>query len=98
MKNQTCCFTGHREIPPEEVPTLRGALLETVEGLVRQGVLYYGTGGARGFGNARGAGCSTPETEIPLHPADTRSALPYPDKGMAPAGGPPIRSHPPEGR
>ncbi len=49
MKDQTCCFTGHREIPPKEVPALRRALLETVEGLVRQGVLYYGTGGARGF-------------------------------------------------
>lgn len=32
MKNQTCCFTGHREIPPEEISALRRALLKTVEG------------------------------------------------------------------
>ncbi len=49
IKEKTCCFTGHREIPAHLYPALTKALEETLRGLIRQGVLYYGAGGALGF-------------------------------------------------
>lgn len=45
----TCCFTGHRRIPPEVVAPLRERLEAEIESLIRQGVRYFGAGGALGF-------------------------------------------------
>ena len=45
----TCCFTGHRRIPPEAVAPLRERLEAEIESLIRQGVRYFGAGGALGF-------------------------------------------------
>ncbi len=49
MISKTCCFTGHRDIPQNEVDYLNRRLYEEIEKLVKIGVLYYGSGGARGF-------------------------------------------------
>ena len=49
MKQKTCCFTGHRILPKEQIPFIRARLEEEVLRLIHQGVLYYGCGGARGF-------------------------------------------------
>ena len=49
MKSKTCCFTGHRDIPYNEVDYLNRRLYEEIEKLVKIGVIYYGSGGARGF-------------------------------------------------
>lgn len=49
MRNQTCCFTGHRHIPPEVLPALSAELETTVRGLINSGVRYFGAGGALGF-------------------------------------------------
>ncbi len=49
IKEKTCCFTGHREIPDFLYPALTKALEDTLRGLIRQGVVYYGAGGALGF-------------------------------------------------
>lgn len=46
---RTCCFTGHRQIPPEERAELAGRLERTVASLYRRGVRYFGAGGALGF-------------------------------------------------
>ena len=48
MKNQTCCFTGHR-ILPEPMDVIEKRLLEAVEAAIQEGYLYFGAGGARGF-------------------------------------------------
>lgn len=48
MKNQTCCFTGHRELA-EPVEVIEKRLLDTVEKLIQSGYRYFGAGGARGF-------------------------------------------------
>ena len=93
MKNQTCCFTGHREIPPEEISALRRALLKTVEG----GVLYYGAGGAR-LRYTGGKSRSVPEAEIFPHPADTCFALPFPDERLVSQRGQSVQRHPAKGR
>lgn len=49
MRERTCCFTGHREIPAEEIDAVIAALEHTVRELVKSGVVYFGVGGARGF-------------------------------------------------
>ena len=48
MREQTCCFTGHRRLP-EEAEDLFFRLTQTIERLVKEGVRYFGVGGALGF-------------------------------------------------
>ena len=49
MKDITCCFTGHRKIPPEQYHHIVERLKVTIIKLIHQGVVYYGAGGALGF-------------------------------------------------
>ncbi|MEY8574690.1 SLOG family protein [Oscillospiraceae bacterium 21-37] len=49
LRGRTCCFTGHRNIPPEEVEGIQQKLETTILELYNQGVIYYGAGGALGF-------------------------------------------------
>lgn len=45
---RTCCFTGHRQIPPVDRPWLEARLEQTIMELYRRGVIYHGVGGALG--------------------------------------------------
>ncbi len=49
MKSKTCCFTGHRKIPGDELPQIKTKLKNTIIELINNGVIYYGAGGALGF-------------------------------------------------
>lgn len=49
MKNRTCCFTGHRKLSYEKLGRIALRLREEITSLIRQGVIYFGTGGALGF-------------------------------------------------
>ena len=49
MRSQTCCFTGHRQIPPEKWAEIAGQLERVIVSLYQRGVRFYGAGGARGF-------------------------------------------------
>lgn len=49
MKEQTCCFTGHRKIPAEQYARIAERLRAAIIRLIHQGVIYYGAGGALGF-------------------------------------------------
>lgn len=49
MNEKTCCFTGHRRIPPETYSLLFKRTEEIVEALIKKGYLYFGAGGAMGF-------------------------------------------------
>ncbi len=49
MKNQSCCFTGHRIIPPEDMSVLCQWLIETIEELISHGITRFFSGGAIGF-------------------------------------------------
>ena len=49
MRNETCCFTGHRELPAAELPRIRQQLEQIVSRLAGEGIRYFGTGGAVGF-------------------------------------------------
>lgn len=82
----TCCFTGHRRIPPEVVAPLRERLEAEIESLIRQGVRYFGAGrrpGLRHPGGGSGAGL---KGGIPVHPPDPRAALPGSDAGLGGGG------------
>lgn len=43
------CFTGHREIAPQDVTAVKQALIRTIDGLVDRGITTFITGGALGF-------------------------------------------------
>ena len=49
MKEKTCCFTGHRDIPSGAYQHIFNKTEETVEILIKKGYLYFGAGGALGF-------------------------------------------------
>lgn len=49
IKNKTACFTGHRKIPPEEIPMVKKRLREVLIQCIENGYRYFGSGGARGF-------------------------------------------------
>ena len=49
MKKETCCFTGHRDIPAREETTVRSKLREQILDLLEKGYNTFLVGGARGF-------------------------------------------------
>lgn len=49
MKNQTCCFTGHRKIPPEQYEDITKRLKTEITALIHKDIIYFGVGGALGF-------------------------------------------------
>jgi len=49
MRERTCCFTGHRELPFLKRKMIARKLEQTVTGLIQSGVQYFGAGGALGF-------------------------------------------------
>ena len=49
MKNRTCCFTGHRKIPPEDLEQISRRLENILIQLIEKGYKYFGAGGALGF-------------------------------------------------
>ena len=46
---QTCCFTGHRHLQPEEQAEIASRLERVIVALYQKGIRYYGAGGALGF-------------------------------------------------
>ena len=49
MKSRTACFTGHRELPADDLPEISKHLEDTLVTLIEQGYRYFGAGGALGF-------------------------------------------------
>ena len=49
MREQTCCFTGHRKIPSMQAKKIAGRLKDEIIKLIDQGYIYFGAGGALGF-------------------------------------------------
>ncbi len=48
MKNRTCCFTGHRNLNSNTTLLKQKLKLQIIE-LIKDGYIYFGAGGARGF-------------------------------------------------
>lgn len=50
MRQETCCFTGHRDLPLNLLPAIRRQTAEAVKRLiVGSHVRYFGVGGAIGY-------------------------------------------------
>ena len=49
MREQTCCFTSHRELPPEEQAEIASRLERVVVSLYQKGIRAYEVGSALGF-------------------------------------------------
>ena len=54
VREQICCFTGHRELPVWGRKQLAAKLEATITGLIDRGIIFYGAGGARGFDYEKG--------------------------------------------
>lgn len=48
-RKKTACFTGHREIPFSQRKLLEQLLDSVIEALYKNGVIFFGCGGAYGF-------------------------------------------------
>lgn len=49
MKEKTCCFTGHRDVPTRDKQAIIKNIERKVRELIGAGYLYFGVGGAIGF-------------------------------------------------
>lgn len=49
MREKTCCFTGHRNIPLLKRKTVAQRLKDELMALINNGYQYFGAGGALGF-------------------------------------------------
>jgi len=49
MREKTCCFTGHRDLPAKEQEQISRKLEHTIAGLIQTGVCRFMAGGAVGF-------------------------------------------------
>lgn len=49
MREQTCLFTGHRDIPEQDIAEIKKRTRAAIISLIEKGVIYYGAGGARGY-------------------------------------------------
>lgn len=44
MRERTCCFTGHRDLPKADIPYIAQRTEAHILSLIRRGVLYFGVG------------------------------------------------------
>lgn len=49
MREKTCCFTGHRDIPAGEMEAVQARLKQTILALYNRGIRCFIAGGALGF-------------------------------------------------
>ena len=49
MNEQSCCFTGHRQLPPGDEAAITEKLSAQIDALAEQGVTRFYCGGALGF-------------------------------------------------
>ena len=49
MRERTCCFTGHRDLPVQAQKEIAVKLEQIIISLIDRGIKFYGAGGARGF-------------------------------------------------
>ncbi len=49
MRRNTCCFSGHRQIPSGQISSLQIHLEKTLRHLIDHGYIHFCSGGAKGF-------------------------------------------------
>ena len=66
MKEQTCCFTGHRKIQMEQQKKIALQLKQITEQLILEGYRYFGVGGVLGFDTLAASACFHLDCNIPI--------------------------------
>ena len=77
-RTETCCCTGHRDIPYGLETPLKSVLKEQMGLLLSKGVIYYGVGGAVGFDTLAAEALFELRTEYP----QIKVILVYPFSGF----------------
>lgn len=49
MKEKSCCFTGHRNIPTNQYQSIAEEVEITIEKMIKDGYMFFYAGGALGF-------------------------------------------------
>ena len=49
LRQRTCCFTGHRDIPEKDLSGILERTEQAVRRLIERGVIFFGVGGAIGY-------------------------------------------------
>lgn len=49
LRQKTCCFTGHRDIPEKDLSGILERTEQAVRRLIERGVIFFGVGGAIGY-------------------------------------------------
>ncbi len=49
LRDKTCCFTGHRDLPSDQYQSIFDKTEEAIERFINMGYRYFGAGGALGF-------------------------------------------------
>ena len=49
MREMTCCFTGHRQVPADKIEIVKVRLKDALIAAIDSGYRYFGAGGALGF-------------------------------------------------
>ena len=49
MRKHTCCFSGHRRIPNEDLLIIKQKLMGAITSAIKDGYIFFGAGGALGF-------------------------------------------------
>ena len=49
MRSRTCCFSGHRNLPRDDLEKIATKTKEAIVSSIHDGYCYFGTGGALGF-------------------------------------------------
>ena len=84
-RQKTCCFTGHRDIPPQDLKGILNRTEKIVRRLICQGVVFFGVGGAIGYDTeAAKLLFRLKETEFP----QIKVILVYPFEGFTSRWGP----------
>ena len=83
MRERTCCFTGHRELPVWGRKELAAKLEDTIIGLIDRDIRFYGAGGARGWDTLAAQTVLRLKGRYPHNQADFGIPLPDTDKRLA---------------
>lgn len=80
-RSTTCCFTGHRKIPPEKKGEISRRLKTTLIRLIEEGYVCFGAGGAFGFDTLATQCVLSLKNQYP-HQADFSFSLYHSDKRL----------------
>ena len=49
LRENTCCFTGHRVLPKEQLADIQTQLYKVIRERIKEGYCWFAAGGAKGF-------------------------------------------------